>query len=409
MMIISFLVILSSCGTQKVTENVDCNTDGKLHCGYFYQDEGISLTTSKHFMESCSWNPVEFDYICQDMACTHKSDKCYANFISLKELLTEEETRTGSSIFSFKIDDKRIIIDTYIDEYLIEVDKETGLYINKIFYVTDVYESKPDGRDRRVVASFDGGIDASIISNAVVINNGKLYFGGAVSDVMTTQIENETGLMEAMTLEVEYAFYEIDLLDYSVRILGKTDGKQECKYTCQVYSSDDWTYLSRYNSSEEKGVWYAVNSITGECQEIAHFEIEAPRILGCIEDSVIAYRNNILFQYDWMKKEMKELYCGSEDKELIAFVLADEIWIATDKSLEKDNNFVEYTILDIKGNILRNNHYSDYITFLDVIGDRVLYLKPLTEGIEEWWCELDKVDTLENSVYIGNYFGRDME
>ena len=99
----------------------------------------------------------------------------------------------------------------------------------------------------------------------------------------------------------------------------------------------------------------------------------------------------------------------SDEEQIIAFVIDNEIWIVTDKSYEEGNEYVEYTVMDKEGTNLRTVHYPEYITFLDVVGDRVLYLKPFTEGIEEWWCELDKIDTLEDSIYIGDYSGMDME
>ena len=99
----------------------------------------------------------------------------------------------------------------------------------------------------------------------------------------------------------------------------------------------------------------------------------------------------------------------SEDENLIASVLEDEIWVATDKSFDKGNDYIEYIVLDKNGNVIKNNYYSEYITFLEVMGERVVYLKPLTEEIEEWWCDWDQVETLEGSTYIGTFFGIDME
>ncbi len=401
--------LLGGCGNSKQQENVgeQFNINGKLHCGYFYQDESICLATSEHFIES-SWNLVEFDYICQEITCTHNSEDCSAKFISYNNLLQSEEYETNNRTFSFEYLGKRIILITYCDDFITEtVDNSLCKFTQT--YKTEIYEAELDGSNRKLVVCFDGGIDSSTISYASVLKNGKLYFGGMLNVSTEAEVDEDTGIITSQIDYVEHAFYQVDLLDYSVNTIGRERTLLEEGYTYQAYQGNNWIYLSRFNNTNEKGTWYAINNSTGEYQEIARFEMQAPTIVGIMNDVVYADRDNILYQYDWMMNDTIEEFYISDNEFVIADIFEDEIWIATDMSHEEGNEYVEYTVMDKDRNVLRTNHYSEYITFLDVIGDKVLYLKPFTEGIEEWWCELDKVDTLEDSVYIGDYFGRNMK
>ena len=400
--------ILTSCGIQGESVVPIQDSNGKLHCSYFYQGNKISLTSPEHFLET-SWNPVGFEYICQKVSCNHKSDVCPAGYIFYNDLFQDGLDKGGESIFNFEFNGKRIIVDSFSPEIEMEADEEEIQFSSTMNYKTDIYEAKLDGSDRKLVMTFDGGIASSAMSYAAILQNGKLYFSGILSMSNEVRLNKETEMLEEQKVCVEHAFFEIDLMNYKVRTFGKERCLLERGYTYQVYLYDDLIYMSRYNGNAGKADWYVVNSGTGEVQEIASFDVEAPQIIGCIEDTVISYRDNIIVSYNHSNKKTKELFLDSDEEQIIAFVIDNEIWIVTDKSYEEGNEYVEYTVMDKEGTNLRTVHYPEYITFLDVVGDRVLYLKPFTEGIEEWWCELDKIDTLEDSIYIGDYSGMDME
>lgn len=399
--------VLTGCNTQNKEENIAYNVNGNLHCGYFYQDDKISLTTSKHFIESESWNPVEFDYICQDITCNHKGEKCKASFITNTDILQGQTERTGTKIFCFVHNGKRIIIDTYNDGCIEEQDEMLMKW--KLIYRTDIYEANLDGSKRKLVMSFEGGLGSTVGAHSAVLYNGKLYFGGMSNMTIVAKQNEKTKMIDSHETYVEHAFYEIDMENYEVQTIGKEYGVIDGGYAYQVFQEGDWIYWFRHSTLQQKADWYVINNATGESRELVSFESETPYIVGIIDDCIIANKNNILYCYDWLETDTMDIIYTSEDENLIACVLENEIWVATDKSLEKGSDYIEYTILDKEGNRIGTNSYSEYITFLAVMGERVVYVKPLTEGIEEWWCDWDKASTLEGSTYIGTCFGLDME
>ncbi|MCM1087663.1 MAG: YgdI/YgdR family lipoprotein, partial [Muribaculaceae bacterium] len=69
----------------KTTENAEkTSKTGVLSYQYFYGEDEIALTSTEHFMYS-DWEPVEFDYICTDPACSHLIESCSARTISTVE------------------------------------------------------------------------------------------------------------------------------------------------------------------------------------------------------------------------------------------------------------------------------------------------------------------------------------
>ncbi len=407
LVILCLLNLLTGCSTQKVPESVDYSANGNLHCGYFYQDDKLSLATSKHFMESDSWNPVVFDYICQDISCNHKGAKCKASFIASTDIFRDDVERTGENIFSFDYNGKRIIVDTYLDECIIE--QHEMMQECKMLYKTDIYKANQDGSNRKLILSFDGGIDSNVGAHSAVLYNGKLYFGGKMNMAAMAKQNEETKMIESLEVCIDHAFYEIDMSTYKVKTIGKENCPLDGGYACQVFQEGDWIYFIRYSTLNQKADWYVTNNVTGESRKIISFESETPYIKGIIDDCIIANKGNVLYRYDWLEKDTMDVIYTSEDENPVVCVLEDEIWVATDKSFDKGNDYIEYMILDKEGNKVGTNSYSEYITFLEVMGERVVYVKPLTEDIEEWWCDWDKVSTLEGSTYIGTCFGIDME
>ena len=407
LLIIFLFHTLTGCSIQNTPESTDYSANGKLHCGYFYQENKLNLTTKDHFMESESWNPIEFDYICQDITCNHKGVKCEAGFIASTDIFREDVERTGENIFSFEYNGKRIIVDTYLDECITE--QQEMMQEWKMLYKTDIYKANQDGSNRKLILSFDGGINSTAGANSAVLYNGKLYLGGIMNMTAMAKQNEKTQMIEALETYINHAFYEIDMSTYEVKAIGKENCLLDGGYSYQVFQEGDWIYFIRYSSLNQKADWYVINNITGESRNIISFESETPYIEGIIDDCIIAYKGNELYLYNWLEKDTMDMIYKSEDENLIASVLEDEIWVATDKSFDKGNDYIEYIVLDKNGNVIKNNYYSEYITFLEVMGERVVYLKPLTEEIEEWWCDWDQVETLEGSTYIGTFFGIDME
>ena len=217
-------------------------------------------------------------------------------------------------------------------------------------------------------------------------------------------LDVKTNLVKSETAYVKHAFFEVDLENYSVQVIGTDTCSVDNGYTYQVHQGDEWIYLTRMNSQAEKAEWYAVNPKTEEIVNIINLESQAPYIIGVIDDVIYAERENVVYRCDWLQNETLEEFYTVDDTTVVAEVLDEQIWIATDKSFEVENNYIEYTILDNNGNELQTNYYPEYFTFLDMIDDKVIYYRPFAEQIE-WWCEKDNLSTLESSICIGEYCG----
>ena len=85
------------------------------------------------------------------------------------------------------------------------------------------------------------------------------------------------------------------------------------------------------------------------------------------------------------------------------FVLDGRLLLVKDYCLEEGNHMAEYTVLDPEGKVLDTIRYDDYITFLDVVGNKIIYFKRKS-GLESeiWWAaKEDLEDLLEKGVQIG--------
>ena len=71
----------------------------------------------------------------------------------------------------------------------------------------------------------------------------------------------------------------------------------------------------------------------------------------------------------------------------------------------------EYTVLDPEGKALDTIRYDDYITFMDVVGDKIIYFKLNSDSEWEiWWVDkADLKDLTQKGVRLGPLNGANLD
>ena len=381
---------------------------GALHDSYFYEGDGIVISSGERFMYS-DWGPVEFDYICMDPTCSHLSAGCSARAVSNEgEMLND---------FSLLYEDRLIILHAYR-----EVDAETwsnedsGTEITEYHdvYYTEVYEADPDGSNRRKKTTFPGAISNTIISYTAVLVDGKLYFGGPTEDWSRWEYENYG---ENMTSSFGFsdAIYCLDLNDYTLETFAVTKEKEGMGDMYQLYEYDGMIYAIESSFQEDRAVWYRIDPAAGGCEEILRFDSDVARFCGAIGDTVYYY-------YDANSSEKlyaRDIAAGAEEQEIMrvagenmdvmAFILDGQILFRTERSLEEGSRMTEYAVLDRDGNLLDTIRYNDYIVFLDVVGDKLIYFR-MGSDWEHWWADkADLEDLVEKGTQVGPFTGNRLD
>ncbi len=369
---------------------------GVLDSGYFFEEDGILLRKEEYFLYS-DWEPVEFDYICMDPTCSHGNESCSAGVV--------QDEESALMDFSLLYQDRLIILHAcyqYVDN---DTSKEVWDYSN--VYQTEVYEADPDGSNRRKMATFPGSIGSNTVSHAAVLMGGKLYFGGPteVRDIVDQDIQGE----QAIKILTNYAVYCLDLNNYTVETFAVEENK-EGGYQYQIYEYDGMIYAIISNC-ENSAVWYRLNPGTGVCEEILRFDTDVPMFEGAIGDTV----------YYWYLGSEKTFYArdiaaGAEEREImevtggtmmvIPLIVDGQVLCMVDSRFGGEDSMAEYTVFDPDGNVLDTIRYDDYITFLDVVGDKILYYKLNSDFVWEiWWADKkDLTDLTEKGVRIGSFF-----
>lgn len=95
-----------------------------------------------------------------------------------------------------------------------------------------------------------------------------------------------------------------------------------------------------------------------------------------------------------------------ENMIVVPLVLDGQVLCMTDSRFGGEDPMAEYTVLDCDGNVLDTIRYDDYITFLDVVGDKIIYFKLNSDSEWEiWWADRkDLSDLSKKGVRIGFFF-----
>ncbi len=370
---------------------------GTMFYGYFYQEDGIFLTTYERFMYS-GWDAPSFEYICTDLTCSHKQEDC-----SAKQVSGDEDIVTQFGLYY----DEKLVIVVSRGKYEFLNGEDENVKITEDVYTTDVYEADPDGSNRRKVASFAGSGDRTNGPFSALLVGSRLYFGGPTKKREETTLNKETGEMSDLKIFYDDAIYCVNLEDYSVQTYAETKEKSEDVYLYNMHVYDGYVYAIESDTQNGKGMWYRIDPQTDECKEIAHFDGDIPWFIGAIDDTV--YYNysgdNHIYSLGIADSKEETLISLDEGMEAYAVVIDRQLVVETDESLEEGNYSVEYTLFDQDGNAGEVYQYDDYFTFADVIGDRIVFIKPFSEK-EEWWCEKgDFAGILEKGTYIGDFIG----
>ncbi|MDE6421211.1 MAG: hypothetical protein K2K87_11920 [Lachnospiraceae bacterium] len=382
---------------------------GALHACYFFEEDGIALSSGKRFMYS-DWEPVEFDVICMDPTCNHLAGGCSARSLSKEGEPADD--------FCLIYGDRLIIIHAtqeYQTETLSEEGAQTLVTESSDVYSTEIYEADPDGSNRRKKASFPGAIDTPLMGHAAVLADGKLYFGGPTRQRDRYENNMSGGAMKSWSW-TSHALYCLDLEDYTVETFAVTEDAEGVGYMYQFYEYEGMVYavISNFDNGVDCAIWYRIDPASGGCGEILRFDphgdLGVPRFNGVIGNTVYyTYEdsNKTLYARDINAgaEEREIMTVDGEDRQVIAFILDGKILFQTDGCYEGEDRMTEYAVLDKDGNLLDTIQYDEYITFGDVIGDKILYYATFSD-CDRWWAyKEDLADLPEKGVGIGYYNG----
>ncbi|MCM1056444.1 MAG: hypothetical protein NC517_02410 [Firmicutes bacterium] len=377
---------------------------GTMSYGYFYGEEGIVASSSERFLYS-DWEPVDFDYICMDPTCSHQIESCSARAI--------QDEASYLRDFCLVYGERLIILHSFFQLTVDEVSEMTQDWI--IAYQTDVYEADLDGSNRRKMTAFPGSIAYPDDTHAGILVDGKFYFGGPTEERERIELDarGEWQTFEPWTTD---AIYCLDLNDYTTETFAATEDQagDASAYQYKLYEYDGRIYAIISNYQGDSAVWYRIEPETGVCEEILRFDSNAARFQGAIGDTVYYTYDN-----SWDTLYARDILTEAEEREImtitdevviaIPFVIDGQILFMTNYCLEGDDFMAEYAVLDRDGNVLDRIRYDDYITFLDVIGDKLLYFKNYPD-YEVWWVDKDEIiNLLEKGVRIGPLSGAKLD
>ena len=411
---VTLLLILSfagiGCGDGQQSEDtvqMKGTKAGLMSHSFFLEEEGIVISSGERFLYS-DWEPVEFDYICMDPTCSHLNESCSARTLQDEMSILRD--------FSVVYQDRLIILHAY---HLLEVDhiSETVTEWSRV-YQTDVYEADPDGSNRRKKVTFSGVIDSQSMSYAAVLADGKLYFGGPSKELQRIESDAQG---QWLTFEewIDDAIYCLDLNEYTIETFAVTEDKEikeEEGFQYQLYEYDGMIYGIISNFQGDSTIWYRIDPEAGVCEEILRFDSRAPWFGGAIGDTVY---------YFYMDSQetlyARDLAAGTEEREIMTvtaegmianpFVLDGRVLLITDYCMEEGKHMAVYTVLDREGKVLDTFCYDEYITFLDVVADKLLYFKLESDfKYELWWVEKeDMKDLSQKGVRIGPDMGYELD
>ncbi len=275
-----------------------------------------------------------------------------------------------------------------------------------------VYEADKDGSNRKEMLSFPGSIQP-MLSRAAVLINGKLYFAGDRESVSQYSVNEKDGTVSDTTARYDKAFYCVDLADYSVETTefevpkGKTDSLVTSPLVIEAYDGYVYVLLS-FNGD---GEWYRINSADGASSKILSFESGNLRFVGAIGNTVYYTKEGTAAVYAMeigSSEEKEVVSLETEDAEdAVAYVLDGQLLVETAYSLDEGAEFSEYTLFDPAGKELRTYHYDEYVSFMRAAGDHLLSIR---SNLDVYWCRKEELaDLLDKSIYIGNFFGRNID
>lgn len=227
------------------------------------------------------------------------------------------------------------------------------------------------------------------------------------------------GLRQTYELWTNDAIYCLDLNDYTLKTFAAAEDKEVKEqegYQYQLYAYDGMIYAMISNFQGDSAVWHRINPKTGECEEILRFDSNVARFGGAIGDKVYYFYDN-----SWKTLYARDLAAGAEEREILTvtgedtavapFVVDGQVLCMTDSRYGGEDPMAEYTVFDPDGNVLDTIRYGDYITFLDVVGDKVIYFKMESDfdyGV--WWADKkDLTDLSEKGVRIGPLSGAGLD
>lgn len=331
--------------------------DGALHMRYFYSPDIISYN-AKFYMKK-SWEDNEFTDVSDvklNMNDEHFLDFCVEHNGKLINF--------GGAIKTEPVGD-------------------WGLSTS---WSTAIYEVNPETGEKESKDVFAGGIYSATGSYGAVKLNDILVMAGPKKIT-----ENDDG-----SISCDASVYCIDLDDYTFGeiVLFKNEANPYNNY--KVYEFDGYVYViaeSNYMKGNNELIniekWYRIDLTTGSCEVIAEFNNTPVWFLGAIGDDLFyTYYDNVLYTMKIGDAATEQEFITVDMDEVIAFVMNDTIAVMTECDDFGQNGSVTYTWYDMDKNITAQQVYDDWIVFFDVIGEKIMYIKPFSDNE---LCWVDKI------------------
>lgn len=380
-------VIIEPIQTERISK------DGALHYNYFFQESGIIMTHNR--VMTSTWENTEFKYVCDKEACPHTYDSCRANLKNGEE--------GGEYGFSIIYDNKVVLLKSICGNSAL-LDESTGSsFSTQDTWYTEIYEITDNNEFKKKVGSFEGGIVTTSMPYGVIKLGDKILFGA--SKELLRGKGTETGM------EYTGSVYCIDLDNYYVYEFELFSNDSYPYKISKIYEYNGYVYVvSSYNISINGGErltgqkWYRIDLVNENIQLIGEFVNQEVNFVGAIGDDVFyTYGDNKLYKRNLVDMTEMEFLSVSLE-EVNAFVFDDKIAVMTNCENYGLEGYVEYTFLDKEGNIIEKHKYNEWIIFLDVVKDKLLYIKPFSG--EEYWAEKSNLAVLESDgKLIGDFRG----
>lgn len=356
--------------------------DGALHFCYFFDNELVSVSYKKYMRTL--WEFPNIQYVCVDNNCNHIEDTC--KYIKLNY--------GDKNILDFCVEYNDEIID-----FGFEIENTPA---GEMQWSTCIYNIEEGTGEKITNKRFGGGLFSSTGSYVAIKIDDLVLFAGPKS---INQKDNGE-------FECTASLYCISLLDYKFKEYCLFENETVPFTTYNVYEYDGYVYVTAscaYTYGEEEQIvkekWYKIDLLEGKCELIAEFN-EDVWFLGVIENNVFYSKNtNVIYTMTVGHTESEQEFHTVDMDEAIAFVYNKNIMIMEECQAFGENGKVKYVSYDVSKNITDTYEYDDWIVFLDIVGDKLIYIKPYCDNSLFWVNKGAVKDTDISETYIGSYMG----
>lgn len=386
------------------------SADGMSSYNYFFSKDGIGYTDER-FMSS-EWDEAGYQYLCTDFTCDHKTEVCSA-------LIPVPDANTSySEAVYFEREDKIVIFSSY--KVAVFGERADKKWDDADYYYTDIYEADLDGSNRKLIKTIEAEFKQN---NSYLMIGDKVIFGGMKSEISV--LDSFGGMKTAENTKYDNAVFCIDLNDYSVKEYEVDNSKYYGSYYTSEY--DGYVYLvmrsPQVGGTDENGndtiiddideKWYRIDIYEDTCELIHEFTDTQVAFNGVIDNVMYySYYGDVLYSKEIGKDTVEQEFMTVESDAdlLVANIYEDRLIIMTECEIMDGEYHIKYTWYDSDKNEIKSHEYDEWIVFNIFLDDKIIYMKPFTKGVEQYWIDMEDVADLEDGgTYLGNLSGSDVD